>query len=162
MEKPVIRFENNINMKIIYIRFRGSYLDFRKNSKSMYERLLSYAVQKGLYQEGRNMVMTIYHDNPFITKSKDLRTSVAMSVNSDISDVDDDEITVMNITGNYAVGRFELKLTEYGDAWHYMYHEWLFKSDSIPRDSFPFEIYISRPPKNYKDSSVTDVYIPIK
>jgi AraC family transcriptional regulator len=127
----------------------------------MYEKLLTYAVEKGLYQEGKNMVMTIYHDNPFITKSKDLRTSVAMSVSDDISEVDDDEITLMNITGKFAVGRFDLKLTEYGEAWNYMYHEWLFNSDSTPRDSFPFEMYVSRPPKNYTNSSTTDIYIPI-
>ncbi|MBU1142197.1 MAG: GyrI-like domain-containing protein [Firmicutes bacterium] len=162
MEKPIIRFENNIKMKVIYLRFRGSYIEFRKHSKSMYEKLLDYAVKKGFYQEGKNMVMTIYHDNPFITKSKDLRTSVAMSVNDDISDVDDDEITLMNIEGKYAVGRFEIKLTEYGEAWNYMYHEWLFKSDSIPRDTFPFEMYVTRPPKNYKDTSTTDICIPIE
>lgn len=162
MEKPVIRFENSINMKVIYLRYRGSYLEFRKHSKSMYEKLLSYAVKKGLYEEGKNMVMTIYHDNPFITKSQDLRTSVAMSVSNDILDVDDDEITLMSIKGKYAVGRFNLKLTEYGDAWNYMYQEWLFKSNSIPRDSFPFEMYVSKPPKNYIDTSITDIFIPIK
>jgi AraC family transcriptional regulator len=164
MEKPMIRFENNIKMKVIYLRFRGSYIEFRKRSKLMYEKLLDYAITNGLYQEGKNMVMTIYHDNPFITKSNDLRTSVAMSVDDDVSDVDDDddEITLMNIEGKYAVGRYEIKRTEYGEAWNYLYHEWLLKSDSIPRDSFPFEMYVTRPPKNYKDTSTTDIYIPIK
>lgn len=162
MKNPIIRFENNFKMKVIYLRFRGSYLEFRKHSQMMYEKLFSYAVRKGIFEEGKNMVMTIYHDNPFITKSKDLRTSVAMSVNNDITDVDDDEITIMDIEGKYAVGRFDLKLTEYGEAWNYMYQAWLFKSDSIPRDSFPFEMYMSRPPKNYKDTSTTDIYIPIE
>ena len=161
MAIPIIRIENDIAMKVIYLRFRGSYVEFRKKSKSMYEKLLDFAIKKGLYQEGKNMVMTFYHDNPFITKSKDLRTSVAMSVPDDFSHVDDDEITLMVVSGKYAVGRFELKLTEYGDAWKYMYHEWLFKSDIKPRDSFPFEMYVTRPPRNYIDTSTTDIYIPI-
>lgn len=162
MEKPIITTGKEINMKVIYLRFRGSYIEFRKQSKLMYERLLEYASKKGLYVEGQNMVMTLYHDNPFITKSNDLRTSVAMSISDDVTQVDDDEITLMTISGRYAVGRFILKLTEYGDAWNYMYHEWLFKSQIKARDSYPFEMYVTRPPKNYKDTSITDIYIPIE
>jgi AraC family transcriptional regulator len=85
-----------------------------------------------------------------------------MSVDDDVFLVDDDEITLMTIAGKYAVGRFEIKLTEYGDAWNYIYHEWLFKTNVTPRDSFPFEMYVTRPPKNYKDTSITDIYIPIE
>lgn len=27
---------------------------------------------------------------------------------------------------------------------------------------FPFEKYVSKPPKNYIDTSITDIFIPIK
>lgn len=162
MDIPNITIGKEINMKVIYLRFRGSYIEFRKNSKNMYEKLLNYTIKNGLYEEGKNMVMTIYHDNPYITKSNNLRTSIAMSVTDGVTHVDDEEITLMVISGKFAVGRFDLKLTEYGDAWVYMYKEWLFKSNVKPRDSFPFEMYITKPPKNYKDSSTTDIYIPIE
>lgn len=161
MEHPKITFEKDINIKVIYLRFRGSYLEFRKNAKGMYERLLHYAVSHGIYKEGENMVMTIYHDNPYLTISKDLRTSVAMSVPNSLTHIDDDDITLMTVSGSYAIGRFELKISEYDQAWHYMYHEWLFKSSVQPRDSFPFEMYITKPPKNYQKTSITDIYIPI-
>ncbi len=162
MEKPTISINNSISFKVIYLRFRGSYIEFRKQSGTMYKRLFEYAKKNGLYTEGSNMVMTIYNDNPFITNSKDLRTSVAMSVSDEVTQVEDDEITLMTISGKYAIGRFNLKLTEYENAWKYIYHEWLFKSDIIPRDSFPFEMYVTRPPENYKDTSITDIYIPIE
>jgi len=162
MERPNIRIEENVKLTVIYLRFRGSYADFRKQSGAMYERLRDFALQAGVYQEGKNMVMVFYHDNPFITKSKDLRTSVAMSVPDSFSHVEDDEITLMTLSGKYAVGRFDLKLTEYGKAWDYMYHEWLFKTPVRPRDSFPFEMYVTHPPKNFKDTSITDIYIPIE
>lgn len=29
------------------------------------------------------------------------------------------------------------------------------------RDAVPFELYVSEPPKNFKDKSLTDIYIPI-
>jgi AraC family transcriptional regulator len=161
MEQPKIRFENDFNIKLIYLRFRGSYTEFRKNAKSMYERLLQYATEHGIYKEGVNMVMTIYHDNPYLTKAKDLRTSVAMTVPNSLTHIDDDEITLMTVSGSYAIGRFEIKISEYDRAWNYMYHEWLFKSNVQPRDSFPFEMYITKPPKNFKETSITDIYIPI-
>ena len=59
------------------------------------------------------------------------------------------------------VGHFELSLNDYGKAWEYMYNEWLFKKNVEPRDTFPFELYVTEPPKNFKDKSFTDIYIPI-
>ncbi len=108
------------------------------------------------------MVMTIYQDNPFITDQKNLRTSVAMSIPKTVKHIDDDEITLMTIKGKYAVIHFEINRNEYGKAWNYAYHEWLFKSKEKPRDSFPFEMYITKPPSNLKDKSFTDIYIPIE
>ena len=49
-----------------------------------------------------------------------------------------DDIGVMDITGDYAVGHFELGINEYGAAWQYMYEEWLPNRRAIqPRDTFP-------------------------
>jgi AraC family transcriptional regulator len=162
MDIPKITIGEEIRLNVIYLRFRGSYIEFRKQSGIMYQRLLDYAKKNNLYCEENTKVMTIYHDNPFITKSKDLRTSVAMSIPSEIVHVEDDEISLMTIAGKFAIGHFELKLTEYGKAWQYIYHDWLFKSDVKPRDSFPFEMYVTKPPSNYKDKSLTNIYIPIE
>jgi AraC family transcriptional regulator len=43
--------------------------------------------------------------------------------------------------GNYAVGSFEVKSDEFGDAWNYMCGEWLPASGYQPADSAPFERY---------------------
>lgn len=42
-----------------------------------------------------------------------------------------------------------------------MYHEWLFKDKQKARDAVPFELYVTEPPKNSKDKSLTNIYIPI-
>ncbi len=161
MDLPKVTIEE-IDLNVIYVRFRGSYMEFRKNSMKLYNKLFDFATKSNLFVEGENMVMTIYHDNPFITAANNLRTSVAMSIPDSITHIDDDEVTLMRISGKYAVLHFELKLTEYSEAWKYAYHDWLFKSTVVPRDSFPFEMYVTRPPKNYKDKSFTDIYIPIE
>lgn len=162
MEKPNITIETIENLRIIYVRFRGSYLEFRKNSAKLYKKLLDFALKNNLVIDNKTKVMTIYHDNPFITDAKNLRTSIAMSIPEEFNNNDDEEISFMTISGKYAVGHFELRRTEYEQAWKYMYHEWLFVGDKKPRDSFPFEMYITKPPTNFKDTSCTNIYIPIE
>lgn len=161
MDKPIVETKD-IEIKVIYIRFRGSYLEFRKNSLKMYKELFNYAQKKNLINEETTKVMTIYHDNPFITEEKNLRTSVAMTVPLDFNCNDNEKISTMIIGGKFAVLHFNLSLKEYEEAWNYTYQEWLFKSKEKPRDTFPFELYVTKPPKNFKDKSQTDIYVPIE
>ncbi len=161
MEKPTVE-KKDIETKVIYIRFRGSYLEFRRNSLKMYKELYNYANRNNLIDEEKTKVMTIYHDNPFITEEKNLRTSVAMTVPLDFNCDDSEKISTMIISGKFAILHFNLSLKEYEEAWKYAYQEWLFKSEEKPRDSFPFELYVTKPPRNFKDKSLTDIYIPIE
>jgi AraC family transcriptional regulator len=149
------------DQKIIYIRFRGSYAEFRKNSRKLFNELFDFATKNNLIVEGINKVLTIYDDNPFITDDNKLRTSVAMTIANDIEISESGNICLSKISGKFGVGHFDLSAKEYGNAWEYMYQEWLFKGKAQPRDAVPFEMYITEPPKNTKDKSLTDIYIPI-
>lgn len=161
MEKPNITIEH-INTRVIYVRFKGSYLAFRKNGRRLFNQLFSFATAKNLIIPGETKVLTIYHDNPFITDAENLRTSVAMTISDEAVINDLEEINVMTINGKFGVGHFEISALEYEAAWQYMYHEWLFIGSEKPRDLFPFEMYISEPPKRLKEKSFTDIYIPIE
>ncbi|QLY81257.1 AraC family transcriptional regulator [Clostridium intestinale] len=161
MEKPNIKIEN-IDIRVIYVRFKGSYVDFRKNSRKLFNQLFKFAKERDLIIENVTKVLTIYQDNPFITDEKNLRTSVAMTIPKDVEINEIEEINVMTINGKYGVGHFEISAKEYGEAWNYMYNQWLFKEKVKPRDTFPFELYVTEPPKNMKDKSFTDIYIPIE
>lgn len=150
-----------IDKKIIYIRFRGSYTEFRKNSRKLFNELFAFATKNNLIDPNETKVLTIYDDNPFITEDKNLRTSVAMTIPNDATVSEYGNICVSNISGKFGVGHFEINAKEYGEAWNYMYQEWLFKDEKKVRDAVPFELYVSEPPKNMKDKSFTDIYIPI-
>ena len=138
MREPNITIENIQNIKIIYIRFRGTYIEFKKQSKKMFETLFKFAKTHNLIIENETKVLNIYHDNPFITKAENLRTSVAMTVPLDIEIEENDVVSVMYINGKYGVGHFELSLNDYGKAWEYMYNEWLFKKKRRTTRYFPF------------------------
>lgn len=150
------------NQTIIYIRFRGSYTEFRKQSKIMFQELFEFATKNNLIDPEQTKVLTVYNDNPFITQKKNLRTSVAMTISKDMTVTESGNICVSSISGKFGVGRFDISLSEYGKAWQYMYQEWLFKDNATPRDAVPFEMYITEPPKSFKGTSLTDIYIPIE
>ncbi len=161
MNTPTIT-KAEFDEKIIYNRFRGSHIEFRKNARKLLNELMQFAQQHSLLDPKTTRVMTLYHDNPFITGSENLRTSMALTVPGNSRFKESGNITTMEVKGRFAVGHFEISPREYGDAWHYMYHEWLFKSSEKPRDTFPFELYVTEPPKNMNGTSQTDIYIPIE
>lgn len=161
MKQPEIRIETLENQKYIYIRFRGSYLQFRKNSRKLFNQLFAYAKINQLIEENVTKVLTIYNDNPYITEPDNLRTSIAMTISSNAYPTETDEISVGSISGKFLVGRFELSAKEYGDAWNTMYQDYIFNGLYASRDAIPFELYVSEPPRNLTDSSITDIYIPI-
>lgn len=162
MNKPTITIEELDELRIIYIRFRGSYVQFRKNSRKLFNTLFTFASKYDLIVEDVTKVLTMYNDNPFITKADDLRTSIAMTIPRDAVVEEEDEICITTISGKFAVGHFEIAAKEYAEAWEYMYHEYLFKSGEKPRDAIPFELYVSQPSMKLNVKSFTDIYIPIE
>ena len=115
MIKPInITTENIDNQRIIYIRFRGSYVDFRKQSRKMFKELFEFATKNDLIVPDVTKVLTIYNDNPFITDDKNLRTSVAMTVPSDAKIIDSGNICESSISGKFGVVHFELSAIQYG------------------------------------------------
>ncbi|MGX7376757.1 AraC family transcriptional regulator [Carnobacterium maltaromaticum] len=162
MIKPIsITTEILEHQKIIYVRFRGSYTEFRKNSRKLFKELFDFATTNNLIIPDITKILTIYDVNPYITQEKDLRTSVAMTISNSINVIEKGNICVSSISGKFGVGHFELSAKEYEEAWQYMYQEWLFKEEGKARDAVPFELYVTEPPKSLKDKSYTDIYIPI-
>lgn len=162
MIEPIsITTEELKEQRIIYIRFRGSYGEFRKQSRKLFNELFDFATTNNLIDPDKSKVLTIYDDNPFITNEKSLRTSVAMTVSKNAKIIESGNVCESSISGKFAVGHFDMSGGQYGDAWEYMYQEWLFKGKAKSRDAVPFEMYITEPPKNLKDKSLTDIYIPI-
>ncbi|MFZ8765723.1 AraC family transcriptional regulator [Enterococcus asini] len=161
MVKPNSITIETIDKRIIYIRFRGSYGEFRKSSRKMFKELFAFATENHLLIPEETKVLTMYNDNPFITNEKNLRTTIAMTIPTDCVVNESGAICLGSISGKFGVGHFEMAAKEYGAAWEYMYQEWLFKDKQKARDAIPFELYVTEPPKSFQNKSLTDIYIPI-
>jgi AraC family transcriptional regulator len=65
-------------------------------------------------------------------------------------------------SGLYGVIHFEISQSDYSKAWHFVYRKWLPSSGYLPRNSFPFEIYLNNPSEDPLNMRVVEIYIPIE
>jgi AraC family transcriptional regulator len=64
--------------------------------------------------------------------------------------------------GAYAMARFTLDPTQYGDAWAAVYGGWLPESGYVPDDRPAFELCHSGPEDRDDGKMVVDICVPVK
>lgn len=150
------------NVKVIYVRYIGRYEKLGEAYPSLIKRLFEYAANSKIPIENSKL-LAIYHDNPEFTSKDQLRTSVCLTVPTDISIQGNDNIGIMMLPScKYAVGHFHILQNQYSDAWDYMYKEWLTNSKYFPCDSYPFEVYLNDGENDPLHKHMVDIYVPIK
>ncbi len=156
-----VEVKNVEEIPIIYVRHTGPYKGDSELFKNLYEKLFKWAGPRELINFPKTKMFTIYHDNPELTDEEKLRISVCMSVPKD-TEVDGDIGKSIISEGKYAVGYFEIKETEYAEAWEFMYGKWLPESGYQPDDGCPFECYLNDPSQDPENINIVEIYIPIK
>lgn len=147
------------SMDVAYVRHVGPYMGDGALFERLWGQLLQWAQPRELFNPPETRMICLYHDNPEITDSDKLRLSVCISVPGE-TEVDG-EIGKMRIEGGrYAVARFEVDETQYGEAWQWVYGTWLPQSGYQPADGAPFELYPEMEPKNGK--MTVDICVPVK
>ncbi|MBL4937793.1 AraC family transcriptional regulator [Clostridium sp. YIM B02515] len=148
-------------MQVVYVRHTGTYETLAKEYARLLQRLFMQAGRQNLMAEGQNKVLAIYHDNPEFSDKKQFRTSLCLTVSNHLKPSEGEGLEIMILAGGlYAVGHFEIIPDQYSDAWNYMYQEWITGSGYIPRDSYPFEMYMNVPGPG--DKHIVDIYVPIE
>jgi len=56
MNNPEIT-KNDIEIRVIYIKFKGTYVEFRKNSRKLFNELFKFAIKNNLVEEGVTKVL---------------------------------------------------------------------------------------------------------
>lgn len=168
VEKPFsftgkVRVESLKEQQAVYVRHTGTYRSLAREYGRLMRRLFQAAIRQGVYQEGENDILAMYHDNPEISKEEQFRTSLCMTVPSNKIVKEDEEVGVMTIEGGlYAVGHFEITKERFADAWDYMYQKWLMTSGYVPRNASPFEVYLNNPNEEKTGIIKVDIYMPIE
>lgn len=159
--KQLIIMETNVvvkempEMAVIYCRHTG---DFNQIGKA-YEKLMQFAGPRGLIKPDSNTI-TVYHDDPSVTEMSKVRQSACLLVDGDVKV--EGEIGRLTIPGGkYAVGHFEIAVTEFEQAWNTMC-VWLTESGYEPSEGNPYEFYYCDPENHPEQKFVLDICIPVK
>ncbi len=143
------------DMQVIYCRHTGAFNEIHK----AYSKLMQFAGPRGLLSENSHTV-TVYHDDPSVTAIEKVRQSACLVVDKDLSV--EGEIAKMTIKGGkYAVGHFEISVTEFENAWNTMC-VWMTESGYEPGEGNPYELYYADPQNHPENKFVLDICIPLK
>lgn len=158
-----ITITNLEEKQVAYVRHTGTYETLAKEYEGLIQMLFVHADNQHLLVDGQNWVLAIYHDNPEFGEESQFRTSLCLTVPEDIQIQEDGILGRMKLEGGlYAVGHFQIQQEQYGDAWNYMYQQWLTGSGYVPRNSYPFEVYLNDPYANERHIHEVDIYVPIE
>jgi AraC family transcriptional regulator len=144
--------------KVAYVRHVGPYAGDSKLFESLFNKLFAWAGARELIKP-EAMSLIIYHDSPELVAPEKLRTSVCLTVPEGTEGSGD--VGIMELEGGkYGVGRFTCAADEYGQAWTWMYGDWLPQSGFVPDDRACFEAY---PEPALPDGRfVVDIWVPVK
>ena len=157
-----ITLENLEEKQVAYVRHTGTYETLAKEYANLIKTLFTHAEQQN-FLGNQNWVLAIYHDNPEFGEASQFRTSLCLTVPDNMRIEEDGVLGRMKLEGGlYAVGHFQIHQEQYGDAWNYMYREWIMGSGYVPRNSNPFEVYRNIPYANGSQMHEVDIYVPIE
>lgn len=142
-------------LNVVTCPHRGEYM----NVCEAFKRLSAWAEPRGL-MEGEPRFAAIYHDDPDTTAVADLRSDACLVVAEDVAV--DGEISKHTIAGGlFAVGHFEIHMSEFPTVWHKTY-EYLKSLGYACGDGDHYELYLQSPACGADDPWVVDVCVPVK
>ncbi len=142
-------------LHLIYCRHMGAF----NMIGQAYEKLFRWAAPRGLVTPETKTV-TVYHDDPAITTIEKVRQDASIIVKGEVKV--EGEIGKSTVpAGKYAVGHFEIKETEFEQAWNTMC-SWLTESGYQPADSPTYEYYHNNYNEHPEHKFIVDICIPVK
>lgn len=125
---------------LLYTRYSGPYQGDGQLFQQLWKRLCSWAGARGLIGKDTEYLV-LYHDDPELTDHQKLRVTVALTLPAE-AEVEAGEMGRMELEeGLYAQAHFRLNSQEYGEAWNWVYREWLPQSGYTPDDRPSFEYF---------------------
>lgn len=162
--RTIMEFNKSVEVKqldrmtVAYFRHLGPYNGDQVLYQSHRNKLFSWAAARDLIGGEGFKYLVLYHDNPKVALSDNLRMSLCITVPAE-TEVSG-EIGKMEISAaRYAVARFELTENDFQKAWEWLYGYWLPNNGFLPDDQPYFETFPEEP-KN--GSFIVDFCVPVK
>lgn len=124
-----------------------------------FQRLIDWAVPKGLLNTPNLKMATLYHDNPKVTEMAKVRLSACITV-EDNTETEGDVRPIIIESGKYAVGHFEIKAESFQQAWDGMCI-WVIENGYKFRDGEYFELYLNDHRTHPEQKFIVDICIPV-
>ena len=141
---------------IIYCRHQGAF----DQMQDAFVKLIQWAYPRGLVNVPGAKLLSVYHDDPDITEKEKLTADAALIVHEEIKT--SGEIGQYEIEGGlYAVGRFEIAMEEFPDAWHAMY-DLVEEHGCCCGTGHHYEIYQNNRDEHPEKKWIVDICIPVK
>lgn len=154
--KTNIEIKDMPELKVLYVRHTGPF----DQIGNAYEKLMKWAGPRGLLASQTMKTVTIYHDDPAVTDIANLRQSACITIDREMKG--EGEVGRIDIpSGRYAVGRFEIGVEGFSDAWNTMC-QWFSESGYQPGEGMYYELYHNSIEQDMAKHFVLDICIPVK
>ena len=130
------------------------------NIEKAFERIIKWAIPKGLMQKSETRLARIFHDSFKITDADKVRMSVSI-LTEDVVLVEDDIEKMSAKAGKYIVGSFKITPMEFENSWSSLFI-WMHDNGFKKADANPFEIYQNDMREHPEGKAIVDFYIPIE
>ncbi len=128
--------------------------------ENTYDKLIKWAIPKGLLENENLKVVTIYHDSFKITEPDKVRMSACISLNEKIEVSGEIGLTTIE-KGKFIVGHFEIRINEFEKSWNSLFI-WMNENGYKKADRNPYEIYYNNFNEHPEKISIVDFCIPIE
>ena len=160
-EKIKVEVREMPELNVAYVRHIGPYKGDSELFQGLFDKLMKWAGPRGLLRFPETQVLSVYHDDPKITREDKLRTSVCITVPKDTAV--DGEVGKMAVPGGkFAVASFEIAGDEFQDAWNMLMGGWMPESGFQPDDRLCFELFHNNPEEHPENKFVVDICVPVK
>jgi len=147
--------QNVEELQLAYISHKG---EMEKIGK-VFNRLIQWAAPKGLMNQENLRLLTMYHDSPKITSPENIRSSIAIVLNTETTV--EGEVRLKTIQpGKCIVSRFEITPNEFQQAWESNF-VWMSENGYKKGDKDPFEIYYNNASEHPETKFIVDMCIPV-
>jgi len=147
--------QNVEELQLAYISHKGE----MEKIGEVFNRLIQWATPKGLMNQENLRLLTMYHDSPKITSPENIRSSIAIVLNTETTV--EGEVRLKTIQpGKCIVSRFEITPNEFQQAWESNF-VWMSENGYKKGDKDPFEIYYNNAAEHPENKFIVDMCIPV-